>query len=256
MRVLLGLAIAILVASLPLRLWYRLAWVGWFLGVGLLVATEWFGVTVNQATRWLPIFGSLQIQPSELMRIALIVVLARWFSGFRHGEVSRKPWLLLPPLLLIVIPVLLVLRQPDLGTGLILAVLGISMIFMAGLHWAYFLIGACGLVASAPLLWAQLHEYQQRRVLTFLNPESDPLGSGYHILQSKIALGLRRDFWQRLSGRHTGTAGFSTRKTHRFYLHHTSRRIRLNRRSYANRLLSVFLYCPAVNRRTMQKFLL
>ena len=68
MRVLLGLAIAILVASLPLRLWYRLAWVGWFLGVGLLVATEWFGVTVNQATRWLPIFGSLQIQPSELMR--------------------------------------------------------------------------------------------------------------------------------------------------------------------------------------------
>ena len=189
MRVLAGLACALLVASLPLRLWYRLAWAGWLLGVGLLVATEWFGVTVNHATRWLPLFGSLQIQPSELMRIALIVVLARWFSGFRHGEISRKPWLLLPPILLIAIPVLLVLRQPDLGTGLIMAVLGISMIFMAGLHWAYFLVGACGAFASMPLLWAQLHEYQQRRVLTFLNPESDPLGSGYHILQSKIALG-------------------------------------------------------------------
>ena len=166
-----------------------LAWAGWFLGVGLLLATEWFGVTVNQATRWLPLFGSLQIQPSELMRIALIVVLARWFSGFRHGEISRKPWLLLPPLLLIAIPVLLVLRQPDLGTGLILAVLGISIIFMAGLHWGYFVVAACGVFASMPLLWAQLHEYQQRRVLTFLNPEDDPLGSGYHILQSKIALG-------------------------------------------------------------------
>ncbi|MDA7983286.1 MAG: rod shape-determining protein RodA [Alphaproteobacteria bacterium] len=183
-----GLLIAFVIASVDIDVWRRLAWLAWFGGVGLLLAVEFWGVTVNNATRWLQL-GFVTLQPSELMRVAMVLVLAAWFQRFRHGEVSKKVWLFPVPALLVLVPALLVLRQPDFGTAAMILALGAAVIFMSGLHLWYFFAGAGALVAALPLIWVRLQEYQQERILTFLNPEGDPLGAGYHTIQSKIALG-------------------------------------------------------------------
>ncbi|MGR4000723.1 MAG: rod shape-determining protein RodA [Alphaproteobacteria bacterium] len=184
----LGLLLAFVIASIDIKIWRRVAWLAWFVGVGLLIAVEITGVTANNATRWLQI-GTITLQPSELARIAIVLVLARWFHRFRHGEVSKKIWLLPIPAAIVLIPAALVLRQPDFGTAAMILALGAAVIFISGLHLWYFFAGAASLVAAFPLMWAQLQPYQQERILTFLNPEKDHLGAGYHIIQSKIALG-------------------------------------------------------------------
>ena len=183
-----GLALAFAVASVDLRHWRRLAWPAWAAGMVLLLWVELAGTTAGNATRWLR-FGSFSIQPSEIMRICLVLVLARWFHGLRHGEASTKPWLLVVPALLILLPAFLVFRQPDFGTTALILALGASVVFLGGLHAWYFIAAAAAAAAAAPFLWEQLRDYQRQRLLTFLHPEQDPLGYGYHILQSKIALG-------------------------------------------------------------------
>jgi rod shape determining protein RodA len=139
------------------------------------------------AQRWIDL-GFIQLQPSELMKVTLILALARYFHGVGAEEIGR-PLRLVLPLMLVALPVALVLKQPDLGTAVMLLMVGGALFFVGGVRiWKFAAVAAAGL-GAIPVAWNLLHEYQRQRVLTFLDPESDPLGSGYHILQSKIALG-------------------------------------------------------------------
>jgi rod shape determining protein RodA len=182
-----GLGIMLVVAMVEPRVWYRLAYPAYALTLALLVAVELIGTFGKGAQRWLDL-GVLQLQPSELMKLALLLALARYFHGLHLDEI-RRPLFLVPPVAMILVPVVLVLLQPDLGTAVMLAAAGGILLFMAGVRlWKFALAGALvGL--AAPVLWSRLHDYQRQRVFTFLDPESDPLGAGYHIIQSKIALG-------------------------------------------------------------------
>ncbi|SDF43306.1 cell elongation-specific peptidoglycan biosynthesis regulator RodA [Limimonas halophila] len=175
------------VALIDVRVWFRWAWVIYALAVGLLVATEVGGVTGQGAQRWIDL-KVIQLQPSELMKVALVLALARYFHGLSEEEVAR-PTRLIAPLLAVAVPVGLVMQQPDLGTGLILLMIAGAVFFAAGVRlWKFGVVIGAGIV-SIPIAWQFLHAYQKERVLTFLNPQNDPLGDGYHILQSKIALG-------------------------------------------------------------------
>ncbi len=153
----------------------------------LLGAVEFRGIIGMGAQRWLDL-GIINLQPSELMKIALVLALARYFHGGNIEDIGRPTYLFVP-LFLVAAPTALVLRQPDLGTALMLVIGSGAIFFVAGVRiWKFVLLLVMGLV-SAPIGWQFLRDYQKQRVLTFLNPESDPLGSGYHIIQSKIALG-------------------------------------------------------------------
>ncbi|MCY4154978.1 MAG: rod shape-determining protein RodA [Gammaproteobacteria bacterium] len=151
----------------------------------LLVLVLFFGETGKGAQRWLGL-GPVRFQPSELMKLALPMVIAMYLSKQMPPPSITK---VLLALAFIAAPVLLVARQPDLGTALLIAVSGFAVLFIAGMSWK--LLGGFGLLAlsSAPVIWNLMHDYQKRRVLTFLDPEQDPLGAGYHIIQSQIAIG-------------------------------------------------------------------
>jgi rod shape determining protein RodA len=139
------------------------------------------------AKRWLTL-GGLNLQPSEFMKLAVILVLARYFHQLHPEDIQRFPFLI-PPLLFIAMPAVLILRQPNLGTTTIMASVGVIMCFLAGVRWRYFIGAGAGALAALPVVWHFMHDYQKRRVLTFLNPGDDPLGAGYNILQSMIAIG-------------------------------------------------------------------
>ncbi len=175
------------VAVTDIRIWLRYAYLLYFLVLALLVAVELIGIMGMGAQRWINL-GVFQLQPSELMKIALVLVLARYFHGTTLGEIGRPVYLIVP-LLIVATPVVLVLRQPDLGTAIMLLMTGGVVFFLAGVRAWKFALVIASLLGSLPVAWSMLHGYQRKRVLTFLNPESDPLGAGYHILQSKIALG-------------------------------------------------------------------
>ena len=186
-RYVIGLTLAICVALIDLRLLMKWSYAAYGIVLAMLAAVEVAGEIGMGAQRWIDL-GIFQIQPSELMKIALVLALARYFHGLTHDDVGRPHFLLLP-LAMVAAPVILVLRQPDLGTaGMILLGSG-AIFFLAGVRiWKFVTLLVLGM-ASVPIAWQFLREYQKNRILTFLNPESDPLGSGYHILQSKIALG-------------------------------------------------------------------
>jgi rod shape determining protein RodA len=155
-------------------------------GLGLLVAVEFLGVSVNGSKRWLRIPGVLTFQPSELMKLVTPMILA-WYFHDRHLPPRLKHvfW----ALVMIALPVLLIASQPDLGTSLLIAASGMLVLFFAGIPWRY-VFSAIGVgVISAPALWFLMKDYQKQRILTLLNPESDPLGSGWNIIQSKTAIG-------------------------------------------------------------------
>jgi rod shape determining protein RodA len=184
-----GLAIAIMFAAalVDLRFWLRHAYLVYAIGLAMLVAVEIMGFEAKGAERWLYI-GFMRVQPSEVMKIALVLALARYFHKTAAEDVRRISRLI-PALGIIAVPAVLVLKQPDLGTAGMLLLAGAGMLFIAGVRLRWFvLVGAAGL-GVLPILWNHLRDYQKARVLTFLDPERDPLGAGYHILQSKIALG-------------------------------------------------------------------
>jgi rod shape determining protein RodA len=181
------LALMLAVTLTDIRLWLRYAYLIYIATFGLLVAVEIAGSIGMGAQRWIDL-GIINLQPSELMKIALVLALARYFHGCSTEDVRRLGRLIVP-LVIVMAPVALVLRQPDLGTGLMLLMGGGVLFFAAGVPlWTFAAVLIAGLIA-APITWQMLHGYQQQRVLTFLNPEADPLGTGYHIIQSKIALG-------------------------------------------------------------------
>ena len=182
-----GLVVMLVVALIDIRIWLKYAYLIYALSLGLLGAVEVIGMTGMGAQRWIDL-GLFQLQPSELLKIALVLALARYFHGLTYVDTGR-PTLLLTPLLLVAAPATLMLRQPDLGTAGMLVLGGGVLFFAAGVRiWKFALMLLAGL-ASLPVAWTLLHGYQKQRILTFFDPESDPLGSGYHILQSKIALG-------------------------------------------------------------------
>ena len=186
-RFLLGLTLIFAIAAVPLRVWLALAYPLYAIGLTLLALVPLVGVEFGGAQRWLPL-GPLTFQPSEIMKIVLILALARYFQWIPLDRLSH-PSFLLPPLAMIVVPLILVLPQPDLGTSLLLAGAGVAILFLAGVSWFYFAGGLVLLAGAMPIIWANLRDYQKERVLTFLEPGRDPLGQGYQIFQSKIALG-------------------------------------------------------------------
>lgn len=186
-RILAGFIMMIGVAVIDIKFWYRMAYVIYAIGLMALLGVDFYGETLMGARRWLDL-GPINIQPSEPMRVALILALARYYHNLPPENVSRIQWLLLP-VLLIAVPSVLILNQPDLGTSILFALTGVSVLFLTGLNWRYFGVGGLALIPSGWYIWSSLRDYQKERVLTFLDPDRDPLGAGYHILQSKIAIG-------------------------------------------------------------------
>ncbi|WP_241911680.1 rod shape-determining protein RodA [Telmatospirillum siberiense] len=186
-RFLVGLVVMLAVAMVDIRFWMRWAYVLYAVALVLLIAVEIRGSVGMGAQRWIDL-GFIQLQPSEIMKITLVLALARYFHGASYQDVGR-PVFLIPPLMMVFLPVGLVLKQPDLGTAMMLTLASGAMFFLAGVRvWKFALIISAGL-AAIPVAWKFMREYQRQRIITFLNPENDPLGAGYHILQSKIALG-------------------------------------------------------------------
>ena len=174
-----------IVANIPPQTLARAAVPLYVVAVVMLVAVALFGTIVNGSRRWLNL-GVARFQPSELMKVALPLMLAWYFQKF-EGRIGWKDFAVAA--VLIVVPVYLIKRQPDLGTALLIGASGFYVLFLAGLSWRIIAgLGALG-AAAAPLVWSHLHDYQRERVLTFLDPTRDPLGAGYHSAQASIALG-------------------------------------------------------------------
>ena len=182
-----ALAFALVVALIHPKVWLALAWPIYILSMLLLVAVDVAGKIGMGAQRWL-VLGPLQIQPSEIAKVAVILVLARYYHGLTREQAARFLYTL-PPLIVIMAPVGLVMVQPDLGTAMMVLLGGAALLFVAGVRLWMFLGAAVAAVGCLPFAWSFMHEYQRKRVLTFLDPDRDPLGAGYHITQSKIAIG-------------------------------------------------------------------
>jgi rod shape determining protein RodA len=184
-----GAALAVLLATalMPPKVWLWLAWPIYVVSLLLLVAVDVAGKTGMGAQRWL-VVGPMQIQPSEITKVAVILVLARYYHGLTREQAARFLYTL-PPLAVILLPVALVMVQPDLGTAMMVLLGGAALLFVAGVRLWMFLAAAVAAVGCLPIAWSFMHEYQRKRVLTFLDPDRDPLGAGYHITQSKIAIG-------------------------------------------------------------------
>jgi rod shape determining protein RodA len=187
-KFLLGLAILVTVACIDIRVWLSLAYPAYAFSLLLLIAVVIAGHVGKGAERWLTL-GGLGLQPSELMKISLVLALARYLHGLSIEDIS-KPLNLGIALALIGIPAVFVVLQPNLGTTLIILADGASLLFLAGLSWWWIAPALAAVAVAVPTAWQfVLHDYQKRRVLTFLNPESDALGAGWNITQAKIAIG-------------------------------------------------------------------
>ncbi|CAI8374682.1 MAG TPA: rod shape-determining protein RodA [Rhodobiaceae bacterium] len=187
LRLTLGLGLMLAVAALDMRVLYNGAYLVFAGLLLLLVSVQLFGDVTMGAKRWLDL-GIVTVQPSEFIRLGMILALARFYQSIHQDVVSHFQNFVVPAVI-IIFPVALIINQPDLGTTIMLAVSGVGVLFLAGLDWRYFAAGAVGIVAAVPLVWQRLFDYQKERVLVFLNPERDPLGAGYHIIQSKIGIG-------------------------------------------------------------------
>ncbi len=182
-----GLGVMIFFALIDIRIILRYSYLFYFFTLILLLVVEVTGHIGMGAQRWIN-FGFFKLQPSELMKIALVLVLARYFHSTQLQTIESTSGMIKPALLAL-IPAGLIIVQPDLGTGLMLIMTTTAIFFAVGVQmWKFVAVGITGIIL-APIAWHFLHDYQKDRVLTFLNPERDPLGAGYHIIQSKIALG-------------------------------------------------------------------
>ncbi|TNC93041.1 rod shape-determining protein RodA [Thalassolituus sp.] len=183
-----GIVLLIITAQIPPRLFQLIAPWAWGTGVLLLIGVLLFGVGAKGAQRWLDLPGALpRFQPSELVKLALPLTVA-WFMAKRPVPPRFKD--LLQAMIIIVVPTVLILKQPDLGTSILISTSGMLVLFFAGMSWALILSMISIVAAMAPVMWFfVMHDYQKQRVLTFLDPESDPLGTGWNIIQSKTAIG-------------------------------------------------------------------
>lgn len=193
-RFVLGMVLMLAVAMVPIWFWRNMAFVAYAGSILLLLGVEFFGEVRMGAQRWIDL-GFMRLQPSELTKITLVMFLAVYYDWLPNKKTSHPLWVMLP-VIFILLPTMLVLSQPDLGTALLLLIGGAAIMFLAGVHWAYFATvvtaGVGTIVAvfqSRGTTWQLLKDYQYRRIDTFLDPSNDPLGAGYHITQAKIALG-------------------------------------------------------------------
>ena len=184
-RIGVGLFVMTLIAQTPVHWFRETAWWLYFIALVMLVLVLIFGDIGKGAQRWLEV-GPIRFQPSELMKLAMPMAIAAWFATRQLPPNTIES---LIALVLVVVPMFLIVRQPDLGTALLVGSSGAIVIFFAGIGWRLLLVLLSTVAAGVPVLWHFMHDYQRRRVMTFLNPENDPLGAGYHIIQSKIALG-------------------------------------------------------------------
>ncbi|NRB17522.1 MAG: rod shape-determining protein RodA [Rhodobacteraceae bacterium] len=189
-----GLAVMFFIAMVPIWFWRNMAVVAYLSSIALLLAVEFFGTIGMGAQRWIDL-GFMRLQPSELTKITLVMLLAAYYDWLPREQTSRPLWIAIP-VVAIMVPTFMVLRQPDLGTAILLLAAGGGVMFLAGVHWAYFaavIAAGVGLITAVfqgrGSSWQLLKDYQYRRIDTFLDPSTDPLGAGYHITQSKIALG-------------------------------------------------------------------
>lgn len=183
-NILVAFVIMWIAANIPPQTLMRFAIPAYALGVSLLIAVALFGIVKKGSRRWINI--GMVIQPSEIMKIAMPLMLA-WYFQKREGMITWRDYLVAA--LLLVLPVGLIIRQPDLGTGTLVLAAGFYVIFLAGLSWRVLLGLAVAVGASLPVVWSVLHDYQRQRVMMLIDPTSDPLGKGFHIIQSTIAVG-------------------------------------------------------------------
>ena len=193
-RFCIGFAMMLIIAFIPIWFWRNISGLAFFISLFLLLLVEFFGISGMGAVRWLDL-GFMRLQPSELVKVTVIMFLASYYDWLPRNKVSNVVWIVVP-LLIILLPVFLVVRQPDLGTALLILLGGLSIMFIAGVSWFYFAISGLGIFTFLFSIFyfrgtefQFLKDYQYRRIDTFLDPASDPLGAGYHITQSKIALG-------------------------------------------------------------------
>jgi rod shape determining protein RodA len=182
-----ALLLMLAIAMVDIRLIAKTSWVAYAAGILLLIVVMKFGHTGLGAKRWMTIAG-VEIQPSELMKLFLILALASYFHRATHERIGN-PLFLIPAVLVILLPVGLILKEPNLGTAVIVALIGAVVMLGAGVRWWKFALVIAIIGITLPMIYHHLHDYQRARIITFLNPGSDPLGAGYNIIQSKIALG-------------------------------------------------------------------
>jgi rod shape determining protein RodA len=188
LRFAVALTIVVAMALAPLEIWIKLAYPAYAAALVMLALVPLIGVEALGAKRWIGT-ATISFQPSELMKFALVAALARYYLWLPADGIGKLRFALLPSAM-IAVPVLLTLGQPDFGSAMLFAALGLSLMFLAGVPLAYFAASAVAALALLPAVWSGLHDYQRTRIEVFLNPEMDPFGAGYHITQSKIALGL------------------------------------------------------------------
>ena len=186
----LGIVIMFFIALVPIWFWRNMSLLAYLVSVALLLVVEFFGTVGMGAQRWIE-FGSFRLQPSELMKVTLVMMLAAYYDWLDVKRVSHPLWVAVP-VILTVIPTVLVLMQPNLGTALIILMIGGAVMLLAGVSWWYFAVVVLlvvGAVASVFISrgteWQFLHDYQYRRIDTFLDPSADPLGAGYNIIQAR-----------------------------------------------------------------------
>jgi len=184
-RLIFGIFLMLILAFLPHKIFFKLSVLSFFIGIVGLILVKFVGT--GNVQRWISL-GGMNFQPSEAMKVALILILARYFDHVSRIELDKlKSYIL--PLFLIFLPGILVISQPDLGTGLTIIILGLAILFFVGITMKFVILCFIILASSVPFIWNQLYDYQKDRILVFLNPELDSLGSGYQIIQSKIAIG-------------------------------------------------------------------
>ncbi len=179
--------IFILLSFFKIQFWYKYAYLFYAVVVILLLGVDFYGISSSGSKRWINLF-IINLQPSELMKITLIIFLAKYYNKIPTNQITSIKFMIVPMFALFV-PVALVVTQPDLGTAVLIALGGIAVIWLAGFRMKYFLFSSVLFVCLAPIVIAFLKPYQKSRILTFFNPERDPLGAGYQIIQSKIAVG-------------------------------------------------------------------
>ena len=177
----------IMMPFMNIKFWYKSAYFFYFIILILLLGVDFFGITAQGSKRWISLF-IFNLQPSELMKVALILFLARYYNKIPYNDVNRVKFMIIPTFALF-IPFALVINQPDLGTAVLIAISGLTVVWLSGFKMKYFAFSSLIFVCLAPVIIAFLQPYQKMRILTFLNPERDPLGAGYQIIQSKIAVG-------------------------------------------------------------------
>ena len=177
----------LIISFINIKYWFSIGYLSYIAVIGLLVATYLFGITSSGSQRWINLYF-INLQPSELMKVVIILCLAKYFHRMKLENVNSI-YTILTSLIIIILPMGLVIVQPDLGTSVLIAISGIAVLWFAGINHKYFIYTLLGFVISLPFIIAFLKPYQKLRVLTFLNPDRDPLGAGYQIIQSKIAVG-------------------------------------------------------------------